>query len=114
MAVIEQIDFAVIEGHRTLARQQQLHAEGRSRLDGVTQRSKHQETPSRAMDLMPWPPELHGVNIWQDAQRWAHFTGIVRGVAFEIGVKVRLGWDWNGDGSSADHRFVDSGHIEIV
>ena len=70
--------------------------------------------PSLAVDLMPWPAELHGVNVWQDSLRWAHFTGIVRGHAELLGIKIRLGADWNGDGSSKDHRFVDSPHVELV
>lgn len=112
-AVIEQYDFSVIEGHRTLAKQQEYFETGRSTLDGVTQRSKHQESPSLAMDLLPYPHMVHGINVWQDERRFAHFIGIVRGVAHELGIKIRCGFDWDGDGSPANNRFVDYPHVEL-
>ena len=112
-SVIHHYDFAVIEGARSDERQAQLYAEGKSTLDGVNRKSRHQTYPSEAMDVMPWPADLHGKNIWQDAQRWAHFIGIIRGRAEALGISIRVGFDWDGDGSPADHRFVDCPHIEL-
>lgn len=113
-SVIEHYDFSVIDGARTLEDQQRLFAEGKTTLDGVTRKSKHQSSPSLAVDIMPWPGDLHGVNIWQDIQRWAHFIGIVRGHAEKLGIDIRCGFDWNKDGSPHDHRFVDCPHIELT
>jgi peptidoglycan L-alanyl-D-glutamate endopeptidase CwlK len=112
--VIQHVDFSVIEGHRTLERQRELFAEGRSTLNGIHRKSKHQESPSKAMDLLPWPPGLHGRNVWDDPFRFTLFAGVVLGHAQAIRVPVRLGCDWNGDGSAADHRLVDFPHFELV
>ncbi len=40
--VIKYYDFSVIEGHRTLETQQKYFKEGKSKLDGINQKSKHQ------------------------------------------------------------------------
>lgn len=113
-SVIRYYDFAVICGYRTVGEQKRMFAEGKSKLDGVINRSKHQDEPSLAVDLLPWPADLHGVNIWQDSKRWAMFAGIVRGHAEQLGIRIRLGADWNMDGSMADHTFIDCPHVELV
>lgn len=113
-SLIRFYDFSVIEGTRSDERQAQLFAEGRSTLDGVTQRSKHQTYPSRAVDLLPYPAELHGVNVWQDRQRFAHFIGQLKGHAQLLKIEIRVGMDWDGDGSPHNHRFVDYPHVELA
>ena len=70
--------------------------------------------PSRAVDLLPYPAELHGVNIWDDKIRFALFIGVIKGIALQMGIDIRLGLDWNGDGSAKDHKFVDTPHVELV
>lgn len=111
---IKHFDFSVIEGHRTDQRQKELHAEGKSEKDGKYRKSRHQSYPSEAADIMPWPPELHGINVWDDMNRWALFIGKVQGIAIQLGIEIRAGIDWNGDGSLKDHRLVDAPHIELV
>lgn len=111
---IKYFDFSVIEGHRTTAEQQKVFAEGKSTLDGVNKKSRHQTLPSEAVDVMPWPPELHGKNIWDDMERWCQFIGKVQGIALMMGISIRVGLDWNNDGSIKDHKFVDAPHIELL
>ena len=111
---IKHVDFSVIEGHRTTKRQQELYADGRSTLDGVHKKSKHQEFPSRAVDVLPYPADLHDKNIWQDPHRFLLFLGTVKGLAISMNIDIRLGADWDGDGSTANHRFVDMPHLELV
>ena len=113
-AVIPFYDFSVLEGHRSQERQMELFADGKSKLDGVSKRSKHQESPSLAMDLLPYPSELHGVNVWQDQIRFAHFIGILRGHAEALQIPIRVGFDWDGDGSCKNNNFVDYPHIELI
>ena len=47
-------DISVIEGHRSLETQQAYYRDGKSQLDGVNKKSKHQSWPSMAVDIMPW------------------------------------------------------------
>ena len=110
---IQYFDFSVIEGHRTTEIQKRYYADGKSKLDGVNQRSKHQATPSLAVDVMPYPPTLHGKNVWQDRERWYLFIGRIKGVADMLKIDIRVGADWNGDGSTSDQSFHDLPHIEI-
>ena len=106
------VDFSVIEGHRTAERQQELFADGKSQLDGVTQKSHHQSDPSRAMDLLPYPSVLHGLNIWSDFKRFTLFDGFILGIARANGIELISGIDWNRDWSMADTGFFDYPHFE--
>ena len=42
------VDFGIAEGHRTIARQKKLYDEGKSKIDGVTRKGKHNYSPSRS------------------------------------------------------------------
>ena len=111
---IKHVDFSVIEGHRTLQKQKEYFADGKSTLDGIHKKSKHQSMPSRAADLLPYPAELHGVNIWDDKIRFALFCGIIKGIALEMGIPIRLGVDWDGDLSTRNNKLIDYPHVELV
>jgi peptidoglycan L-alanyl-D-glutamate endopeptidase CwlK len=52
--LIQVYDFSVLEGHRTLEKQQEHYKAGRSKLDGIKKKSKHQSYPSMAIDIMPY------------------------------------------------------------
>jgi len=112
------VDFSVLEGSRSDAVQARYFEEGKSRIDGVTRRSKHQVSAAQplslAFDLMPWPPVLHGVNVWHDRFRFTRFGGIVLGIARVHGITLRWGGDWDGDGSCRDQSFHDLPHFEVV
>lgn len=114
---INYVDFAVIEALREDERQAQMFREGKSKLDGVTQRSRHQANDdglSEAFDFVPWPTELHGVSVWEDRVRFAYVAGIIRGVAEAHGIALRMGLDWDNDTSTYNHSFVDMPHVELV
>lgn len=107
-------DCTVIYGHRTVAEQQALFAQGRTApgpivtyCDGVTKRSKHNEWPSQAIDVIPYP-----VN-WRDTSRMYYFAGYVKRVAEEMGVPLRWGGDWDGDTEVQDETFMDLPHFEL-
>ncbi len=108
------MDFSVIEGHRSIKRQQKLFAEGKSYIDGVTRKGKHNQTPSLAVDLLPYPHTLNGVNVWADRQRFCLLAGLVHAAAAELTVKIRWGGDWDGDGNNADSNFHDLPHFELM
>lgn len=108
------LDFSVIEGHRSIERQRRLFAEGKTKIDGITKLGKHNQSPSLAMDLLPYPAEVNGVNVWQDRQRFCVLAGLIHAAAAEEGVKIRWGGDWDGDGNNADSTFHDLPHFELV
>ena len=49
---VSETDFGIACGIRTLAEQQDLHMAGKSQVDGVTRRSRHQD--GMAVDIYPW------------------------------------------------------------
>lgn len=115
---IKIFDFTVLEGKRTSERQIQLFNTGKSKLDGITKRSKHQVTESNpysnAVDLLPYP-----VN-WKDAKRFFFLAGIMNGVALKlleegrITHKLRWGGDWDSDNDFRDQSFNDLPHFELL
>ena len=113
-SLIRYVDFSVIEGHRSVGRQHELFIDGKSQIDGVTMLGKHNYSPSKAFDLLPYPSVLHGVNIWNDRDRFTLFAGMVLGVAAVKGIKLRWGGDWNSDGSLKDTNFLDLPHFEEI
>lgn len=126
--VIKFYDFSIISGIRTLEEQQELFMLGKSKLDGVNQKSKHQGRPdesgnivSFAVDIMPWKK---GTNAFsgdeKDDRRFYMLMGMVKAVAerlYEEGKithGVRFGLDWDGDDTFKDQTFDDLPHLELV
>lgn len=108
------MDFSIIEGHRTIERQKQLFDEGKSQIDGVTKRGKHNALPSRAADILPYPGTINGINVWEDKQRFCVLAGLVFAAAAQEGVKIIWGGDWDSDGNNADSSFHDLPHFELA
>jgi peptidoglycan L-alanyl-D-glutamate endopeptidase CwlK len=114
-------DFSVIEGHRTLETQQKYFREGKSKLDGITKKSKHQSYPSMAADIMPY---AKGTNAFSgseyDNKRFYMMMGMVKAIAYKLLIKgeithrVRFGLDWDGDDTFKDQTFHDLPHVELV
>ncbi len=100
--LVKIMDVTIIEGVRSQERQDRLVAEGKSK----TKFSKH--LTGRAVDLAPYPID------WEDRDRFHYMGGMLRGIAHQMGVKVRWGGDWNGDGETKDNNFDDLVHIELV
>lgn len=113
--VVKHFDCTVLEGHRSVARQQALYAQGRTtpgpvvtQIDGVRTKGTHNYLPSRAVDVVPYPID------WADTQRMHYFAGFVVGTAASMGVTLRWGGDWDRDTQTADERFRDLPHFEVV
>ncbi len=122
--VIRTYDFSVLEGIRTAERQQFLFADGKTTLDGINKKSKHQDRGdgvSYAVDIMPYKK---GTNAFsgkdKDKKRFYFLMGIVKGVADmlldrgTITHKVRFGLDWDGDHRFDDQSFDDLPHFELI
>jgi peptidoglycan L-alanyl-D-glutamate endopeptidase CwlK len=106
-AALKRWDFTVIEGHRSKRRQKQLYMAGKSKIDGESRLSKHNHSPSLAMDLAPYPID------WSDKERFLRFGSYVQGLADAMGIPIRWGGDWDGDTSTDDQSFDDLVHFEL-
>lgn len=107
------MDFSVIEGYRSPERQLELYKDGKSQIDGINKKGKHNYQPSRAIDILPYPANINGINVWKDEQRFCVLAGLMYAAASELNVKLRWGYDWDGDGNNADSTFHDLPHFEI-
>lgn len=102
-------DFSVICSHRSEAEQLKKYQEGKSQV----KKGKHNFMPSLAVDVLPYPSKINGVNVWQDKQRFCVLAGAMMVAAKEEGVAIRWGGDWDGDGNNADSKFWDAPHFEL-
>ena len=101
---IKLYDFSVICGHRDKAKQDKAVRNGKSKTPFP--KSKHNSLPSLAVDLAPYPID------WNDTSRFYFLAGVMMGCAEKVGVKLRWGGDWNGDGDFKE-RFRDLPHFEL-
>ena len=77
--------------------------------------SKHNLTPSLAIDATPYPiPKNWGEDHWKDKARFYEFAAVIRYEAKRLGVKIRWGGDWDGDYDYRDQVFDDLVHFELV
>ena len=102
-------DITIVEGHRAEARQNQMVAEGKSRLRWP--RSRHNSTPSMAVDIAPyvdgtvswswdWFPPLgvHFKTVWAELQ-----------AAGRVNPRHKPTWgaDWTGGFRDGPHFQID-------
>jgi peptidoglycan L-alanyl-D-glutamate endopeptidase CwlK len=127
--VIKHVDCTILYGRRGKAEQDKAVAAGHSKTKWPF--SKHncpdpldpqKEDPnglSRAVDAGPYPI------LWPEHEpdpkkrvlilaRWYAFMGFVKGVAAMQGVRLRFGFDWDGDFDFTDQTFHDLPHAELV
>ena len=106
--VIKIYDFSVLEGERTLEKQQEYYRDKKSKKDGIHNKSKHQSSPSLAIDIIPYPMD------WSDLNRFHFLAGLVFAKAHELGIEIRWGGDWDKDFDFKDQDFNDLPHFELV
>ena len=100
--LIKIMDVTIIEGLRSEERQKELLAKGATKV----KYSKHME--GKAVDLAPYPVD------WENRDGFHYMGGMIRGIAKQLGVKVRWGGDWDSDGDVKDNGFDDLVHVEIL
>lgn len=98
VAVNAEMPVAVLVGRRGAQEQNQAFHDGRSKLKWP--HSKHNWTPSRAVDLASLP-----VN-WSDLDAFKRLADVVKRKAAELGIKIVWGGDWE--------TFKDYDHFELV
>jgi len=124
--LIKYYDFSVVYGIRTEEEQKKLFAEGRSHIDGVTKKSKHQgemyngQLVSLAADIVPY---AKGINPFDDnpknRARYYFMMGMVRAISIrlkeegKISHDIRFGLDWDSDDIFTDQNFDDLPHMEL-
>lgn len=98
LEAIKIMDFSVICGHRGEEAQNKAFTEGNSKAKWGE--SKHNSMPSKAIDLLPYPPD------WADRERFAKLAGIMVGIAHMKGIKIKWGGEFKG--------FYDAAHFQLV
>lgn len=94
---IKHFDFTVICGHRNKADQDKAVRDGASKAKWPT--SKHNKTPSLAMDCTPYPLD------WNDLKAFKAMADHMKLAAKRVGVKIVWGGDWKS--------FYDGPHFEL-
>jgi peptidoglycan L-alanyl-D-glutamate endopeptidase CwlK len=111
------VDFSVLEGVRTPARQKELYAQGRTKPGQIvtwTLTSNHfakADGYGHAIDLVPYPVD------WEGPARFPKFDAIAKAMftaSEEVGVPIRWGADWDRDGKPRERGETDSPHFELA
>lgn len=95
--VNKECPLAVIEGHRSRARQDELFTKGFSKTKWPI--SRHNTEPSEAVDIMPLPID------WKDLTRLKEFATVVKRHAIALGIEIEWGGDFRG--------FFDGPHWQL-
>ncbi len=83
---INQADFAIICGHRDEIDQTKAFLSGKSKLQWP--HSRHNSTPSEAVDIVPFP-----VN-WEDEAAFKKLAELLQAVALHHGIRLTWGGEW--------------------
>lgn len=108
---VSPIDFTIVQGRRTVAQSAQNIKNGTSFLSDPS-KSKH--VTGEAIDFAPY---VNGKLDWDDREKFWTIAKLFKQEAEKMGIKVRLGADWNGNGSYKDEvqrGTFDGGHVELV
>jgi len=108
--VIKYYDCAVICGHRNEKDQNKAYNDGLSKLRYP--QSKHNKTPSLAVDVVPWFKNRPHIR-WNDKSKFYEFGGFVQGVAASLNINIRWGGNWDMDDELKDQSFFDLPHFEL-
>ena len=111
-------DFSILEGVRTPKRQADLYAQGRTKPGKIvtwTLKSNHFADPSdgygRAVDFHPHPSDFEGPSAFP---KHCAIIAAILAAAIALGVPVRFGADWDGDGKLGERGETDWGHVELA
>ncbi|NCG55141.1 M15 family metallopeptidase [Serratia fonticola] len=98
---ITTVDFIVIEGVRTQARQNELVAAGKSK----TKDGRH--LTGHAVDLFPVGGD------WDNYKCWLPVLDAMHQAGAELGVRLRFGITWTNNPHDKPARFLDAPHVEL-
>ena len=101
-------DHSIVKGHRPKDEQNAAFASGASELEWPD--GNHNNLPSKALDAQTYPVPPTEQALREDQ---IYLLGLYKGVAYEMGIPLRTGGDWDRDGEIADNGFDDFFHAEI-
>ncbi len=104
--VVKYRDCVILDGSRTKEEQDKAFETGKSKLRWP--QGKHCSSPSLAVDAAPYPVD------WNNRDRFLLFAGFVLGVGRSLGIPLRYGGDWGGDGDPKNDSFQDLVHFELT
>lgn len=107
--VIKSFDCTIVCGYRGEKDQNKAFEEGNSEVEWPN--SKHNSTPSKAVDVYPYYPS--GIR-WTDSEGHYFFAGFVKATALKMGIKIRLGADFDSDNDTQDQKLKDPCHFEVM
>jgi peptidoglycan L-alanyl-D-glutamate endopeptidase CwlK len=115
------VDFGITEGNRPIARQKELYDQGKSQIDGIKKKGKHNYNPSLALDYYIYHPDLQARRkLAYDKCSLTYVAAIMVCCAEElyeageITHKLRWGGNWDKDGIIIhDQSFDDLCHVEL-
>ena len=91
-------DLTILCGHRNEVDQNEAYRKEHSKLKYP--KSKHNKTPSLAVDVAPYPID------WNNIQRFKEMVAHIKESASELDIDVTFGADWN--------TLKDYPHIQLV
>lgn len=101
-----------IEGVRTKERQAALYAQGRTAPGNkVTWTLESKHLTGDAVDLVPL---IDGAIPWNDLMSFIVIGDLMNDAAKELGVSIRWGLDWDGDGITQKKGETDAPHFELT
>lgn len=116
------IDYGISEGHRSLERQKELFDQGRSKIDGINRKGKHNFKPSLATDIYIYHPDPETrQKLAYDPGSLCYVAGVILSCTAElleqqkISHSIRWGGNWDKDGVILmDQSFDDLPHFELI
>ncbi len=95
-SVLQEMDITILCGHRDEAAQNEAFKTGKSKLQFP--KSKHNLSPSQAVDVAPVPL------VWSDIKSFEKMCAVFERHAEKLGIEIRLGRDFS---------FKDLVHFEL-
>jgi len=116
------VDFGISEGCRSVERQNELYHQGKSKIDGINEKGKHNYSPSLAVDIYAYHPDLETrKKLAYDVPTLCLIAGVIIASAEELKAKGEIkhsicwGGNWDNDGVILyDQSFDDLPHFELV
>lgn len=107
--LLKYVDVSLVQGHRGKEEQNALYVQGRTQVKWP--KSKHNQLPSKAVDVQPYPYPRSDMDLRVGL---GYIAGLAMRIADEENVRLRWGGDWNMNGDVTDNGFDDLFHLEIV
>lgn len=107
--LIKHMDVSLLEGIRGKVEQNAHFASGTSHVRWPNGRHNitEPEQKSRAVDMQPFPYDP------KSDRRILFMSGLAKGIAEGLGIRVIVGSDWNNNGVLKDQKFHDLFHLEL-